>query len=132
MWQMIARRICVGLILMWVVSLLIFALTQVLPGDAAEIRLGQQATKESLAALREQLGLDKPWYMQYFSWIGNLLTGNLGVSNAGGATIESLIGNRIGNTLFMTAKSTVSVPAFVHAAMYPVAYSTAYYWEQWV
>ena len=52
MWQMIARRIGVGLILMWVVSLLIFALTQVLPGDAAEIRLGQQATKESLAALR--------------------------------------------------------------------------------
>ena len=124
MWQMIARRIGVGLVLMWVVSLLIFALTQVLPGDAAEIRLGQQATKESLAALREQLGLDRPWYMQYFSWIGNLLTGNLGISNAGGATIESLIGNRIGNTLFMTAIVTaVSVPLSVIlgliAAMYP-------------
>ena len=82
MWQMIARRICVGLVLMWVVSLLIFALTQVLPGDAAEIRLGQQATKESLAALREQLGLDKPWYMQYFSWIGNLTYWKSWISNA--------------------------------------------------
>ena len=71
MWRMIARRVGVGLILLWVVSILIFALTQVLPGDAAEIRLGQQATKESLAALREQLGLDSPWYIQYFSRIHN-------------------------------------------------------------
>ena len=122
--QLILRRIGIGLILLWVVSVLIFALTQVLPGDAAQIRLGQQATKESLAALREKLGLDQPAYIQYFSWIGNLLTGNLGISNAGGATIESLIGNRIGNTLFMTAIVTcISIPLSVSlgllAAMYP-------------
>ena len=103
---------------------MIFALTQVLPGDAAQIRLGQQATEESLAALREKLGLDQPAYIQYFSWIGNLITGNLGVSNAGGATIESLIANRIGNTLFMTAIVTcISIPLSVGlgllAAMYP-------------
>ena len=100
--QMIIRRIGIGIILLWVVSVLIFALTQVLPGDAAQIRLGQQATPETLAALRKELGLDKPWYMQYISWMGNLFTGNLGISAAGGATIESLIGNRIGNTVFMT------------------------------
>jgi len=122
--QLILRRIGIGLILLWVVSVLIFALTQVLPGDAAQIRLGQQATKESLAALREKLGLDQPAYIQYFSWIGNLITGNLGVSNAGGATIESLIANRIGNTLFMTAIVTcISIPLSVGlgllAAMYP-------------
>lgn len=124
MWKLILRRVGIGLILLWVVSVLIFALTQVLPGDAAQIRLGQQATKESLAALREKLGLDQPAYIQYFSWIGNLLTGNLGISNAGGATIESLIGNRIGNTLFMTAIVTcISIPLSVSlgllAAMYP-------------
>jgi peptide/nickel transport system permease protein len=122
--QLILRRIGIGLILLWVVSVLIFALTQVLPGDAAQIRLGQQATEESLAALREKLGLDQPAYIQYFSWIGNLITGNLGVSNAGGATIESLIANRIGNTLFMTAIVTsISIPLSVGlgllAAMYP-------------
>ena len=124
MWKLILRRVGIGLILLWVVSVLIFALTQVLPGDAAQIRLGQQATKESLAALREKLGLDQPAYIQYFSWIVNLLTGNLGISNAGGATIESLIGNRIGNTLFMTAIVTcISIPLSVSlgllAAMYP-------------
>ena len=124
MWNMVLRRIGVGIILLWVVSVLIFALTQVLPGDAAQIRLGQQATAESLAALRKELGLDKAWYVQYFSWIGNLFTGDLGISNAGGATIGSLINNRIGNTVFMTVVVTViSVPLSVLlgllAAMYP-------------
>ncbi len=124
MWQMVLRRIGIGLVLIWVVSVLIFALTQVLPGDAAQIRLGQQATEENLAALRAQMGLDKPWYIQYVTWIGNLLSGDLGISNAGGATIGSLIGNRIGNTVFMTAVVTmISVPLSVAlgllAAMYP-------------
>ena len=75
-------------------------------------------------AAPQKTGLDQPAYIQYFSWIGNLLTGNLGISNAGGATIESLIGNRIGNTLFMTAIVTcISIPLSVSlgllAAMYP-------------
>ena len=122
--QMVIRRIGIGIILLWVVSLLIFALTQVLPGDAAQIRLGQQATPESLAALRKELGLDVPWYVQYFRWMGNLFTGNLGISAAGGATIESLIGNRIGNTVFMTViVALISIPLSVFlgliAAMYP-------------
>ncbi|MEM8685791.1 MAG: ABC transporter permease [Pseudomonadota bacterium] len=122
--QMVIRRIGIGIILLWVVSVLIFALTQVLPGDAAQIRLGQQATPETLAALRKELGLDKPWYMQYLAWMGNLFTGNLGISAAGGATIESLIGNRIGNTVFMTAiVALISIPLSVLlgllAAMFP-------------
>lgn len=122
--QMILRRIGIGVVLIWVVSALIFALTQILPGDAAEIRLGQQTTVETLAALRKQLGLDQPWYFQYFTWVGGLLTGDLGISNAGGATIQSLIGNRIGNTVFMTGIVTlIAVPLSVFlglmAAMYP-------------
>ncbi|MFK7945152.1 MAG: ABC transporter permease [Paracoccaceae bacterium] len=124
MWQMVLRRIGIGVVLIWVVSVLIFALTQVLPGDAAQIRLGQDQTPESLAALRAQLGLDKPWYVQYFGWIGNLLTGSLGTSAAGGASIESLIAARIGNTVFMTGIVTaIAVPLSVVlgllAAMYP-------------
>ncbi len=114
MMQMILRRIGIGVVLIWVVSVMIFALTQVLPGDAAAIRLGQDATPETLAALRRELGLDKPWYMQYLDWIGNLLTFNLGISAAGGATIESLIANRIGNTAFMAGIVTViAVPLSV-------------------
>lgn len=124
MWQMVLRRIGIGIVLIWVVSVLIFALTQVLPGDAAQIRLGQQATPESLAALRKEMGLDRPAIVQYLDWISRLATGDLGISAAGGATIESLIGNRINNTLFMAVVvSVISIPISVvlglFAAMYP-------------
>jgi len=114
MTQMILRRIGIGVVLIWVVSVMIFILTQVLPGDAAQIRLGQNVTPETLAALRKELGLDRPLYVQYFGWIGGLLTLDLGVSAAGGATIESLIANRIGNTLFMTSiVAAISIPLSV-------------------
>ena len=124
MWQMTLRRIAIGFLLIWVVSVLIFLITQILPGDAAEIRLGQEATPESLAALRKEMGLDRPAYVQYGVWLGRLLNGDLGVSVAGGATIASLIENRIGNTLFMAGVvSAISVPLSVLigllAAMYP-------------
>ena len=124
MWQLAFRRIAIGFLLVWVVSLLIFAITQLLPGDAAEIRLGQDATPESLAALRKEMGLDQPAYVQYTLWLTRLLSGDLGISVAGGATIASLIEDRIGNTLFMAAiVSVIAIPISVLigllAAMYP-------------
>ena len=124
MGQLVLKRIGLGLILVWVVSVFIFTITQVLPGDAAQIRLGQDATPDSLAALRKELGLDIPLWQQYTSWIGRLFTGNLGISTAGGATIESLIASRIGNTVFMTTVvAAISIPLSVFlgliAAMFP-------------
>lgn len=124
MWQLTFRRIAIGFLLVWVVSVLIFAITQILPGDAAEIRLGQDATPESVAALRREMGLDRPAYVQYLVWVERLLSGNLGVSVAGGATIASLIENRIGNTLFMAGMvSAIAIPISVTigllAAMFP-------------
>jgi len=121
---MVLKRIALGFVLVWVVSLVIFAMTQILPGDAAELRLGQDATPETVAALRHELGLDQPAIVQYGLWLGRLLTGDLGVSVAGGATISSLIGYRIGNTLFMAAVVTViavplSVTIGLLAAMHP-------------
>ncbi len=124
MWLMITRRIAIGFLLIWVVSVLIFAFTQILPGDAAEIRLGQEATAETLAALRKEMGLDQPATTQYFIWLRRLATGDLGVSLAGGATIASLVENRIGNTFFMAGiVAAISVPLSLiiglWAAMYP-------------
>ena len=124
MWRLLLQRIGIGIVLIWVVSMLIFAITQILPGDAAQIRLGQTATEETVAALRKELGLDKHPIAQYFLWVGKLFTGDLGISAAGGATIASLIGNRIGNTIFMTGIVTlIAVPLSVAlglwAAMHP-------------
>ncbi|MGI9407802.1 MAG: ABC transporter permease [Hyphomicrobiaceae bacterium] len=122
--QMVLRRIGIGLILIWVVSILIFIITQALPGDAAQIRLGQQATPDSLAALRKEMGLDKSYATQYVEWINRLRSGDLGISTAGGATIKSLIDNRIWNTVFMAGiVAAISIPLSVFlgliAAMFP-------------
>jgi peptide/nickel transport system permease protein len=111
MWRMALQRIAIGILLLGVVSVVIFAMTQVLPGDAAEMRLGQDATPETLAALRRELGLDRPAIVQYGLWLHRLVTGDMGVSVSGGATIASLIEHRIGNTLFMTSVvAAIAVP----------------------
>nr|MBA3448586.1 ABC transporter permease [Pseudaminobacter sp.] len=121
---MIVRRIGIGIVTLWVVSVLVFAGTEILPGDVAQIILGQNATADTLAALRFELGLDKPAYVRYFDWLGDMVTGDLGISKAGGATIESLIGNRLLNTVVLAGiVAAISVPLSVSvgllAAMYP-------------
>lgn len=111
MTQMVLQRILIGIGTLIVVSIIVFLATSILPGDVAQIILGQSATPESLAALRKELGMDQPGYIQYFLWLGNMATGDLGISKAGGATIESLISSRIGNTMMMAGLvALISIP----------------------
>jgi peptide/nickel transport system permease protein len=124
MQRMVIQRILIGFVTLWVVSVLVFIMTSLLPGDVAQIVLGQSATPESLAAYRAERGLDQPLIFQYFGWLGNMLTGDLGVSKAGGATISSLISGRLYNTMAMAGiVAVISVPLSVGlglmAAMYP-------------
>ena len=101
MTQMVLRRIWIGIATLFVVSVIVFIMTSILPGDVAQIVLGQSATPETLAALRKELGLDQPGYVRYFLWLGDMFTGDLGTSKAGGAAISDLIGGRLGNTMMM-------------------------------
>ncbi|MGI9303621.1 MAG: ABC transporter permease [Gammaproteobacteria bacterium] len=128
--QAIARRTVVGIATLFVVSILIFIGTSVLPGDVANIILGQMATPESLAALRTTLGLDQPAYARYFFWLGNLLTGDLGISKAGsgagtlGTPISVMIAPRLGNTFQLASVvAAIAIPLSLSlgllAAMYP-------------
>ena len=124
MQRMVIHRILLGIVTLLVVSILVFIMTAALPGDVAQIVLGQAATPESLAAYRAERGLDQPLVFQYFNWLGSMLTGDLGISKAGGATISSLIGGRLYNTMFLAAVvAIISVPLSVMlgllAAMYP-------------
>jgi peptide/nickel transport system permease protein len=124
MTRMVIQRIGIGFATLIVVSIIVFVATGILPGDVAQIILGQAATPETLAALRAELGLDQPGYVRYFLWLGNMMTGDLGISKAGGATISSLIGGRIGNTMMMAGLvAIISIPISVSlglfAAMHP-------------
>jgi peptide/nickel transport system permease protein len=121
---MVLQRIGIGLMTLLVVSVLVFAGTEILPGDVAEIVLGQSATPENLAKLRAELGLDKPAVVRYFEWLGDMITFDLGVSKAGGAGIGDLIGGRLYNTFFLGGiVAAIAVPLSIFlgllAAMYP-------------
>ncbi|MGI9303138.1 MAG: ABC transporter permease [Gammaproteobacteria bacterium] len=126
----ILRRTAIGVATLFVVSILIFLGTSVLPGDVANIILGQMATPESLAALRAKLGLDQPAYARYFFWLGNLMTGDLGISKAGsgagtiGTPISVMIAPRLWNTFQLAGVvALIAIPLSLSlgllAAMYP-------------
>lgn len=121
---MVLQRIGICVITLLVVSILVFAGTEILPGDVAQIILGQSATPETLAALRAELGLDKSAVVRYFDWLGDMITFDLGISKAGGTGIGELIGDRLANTLFLGGMvAVIAVPLSIFlgllAAMYP-------------
>ncbi|NKE08189.1 ABC transporter permease subunit [Mesobacillus selenatarsenatis] len=72
-------------------SLIVFFMIRAIPGDPAQVILGQLATKEAIADLTRELGLDQPWYIQYFTYLGGLLTGDLGESLRTKSAISSEI-----------------------------------------
>ena len=78
--KLIAQRFTLGILLLVAASVLIFGLTEALPGDAAQAVLGQAATPESLANLREEMGLNSPATTRYFEWFGCILQVDMGVS----------------------------------------------------
>jgi len=95
----LARRLALGLATLVVVSIVIFIVTHVLPSDPARAILGHFAEPVQLQAVTHELGLNKPVVSQYFSWIGNVLQGNFGVSFATKAPVLGLIGPRLENSL---------------------------------
>lgn len=76
-------------------SVVVFAVLEILPGNAAEVRLGPTATPEQVAALSAQLGLDRPAFTRYIEWVGGYLRGDLGVSVAYDTPVWSLIAERL-------------------------------------
>ena len=112
--QLILKRVALGILTLLLVSALIFAGTQLLPGDVASAILGQNATPESLAALRQDLGLDLPAWQRYVSWLHGFVTGDLGMSLANRQPVADLLWPRFGNTMALAAYAAiVSVPIAV-------------------
>jgi len=107
----IVRRLLLGVVTLFVVSVIIFAATQALPGDAARSILGRGATPEALENLRLELGLNEPAVQQYLYWIGDFLTGDLGTSLAANIPVAELLGDRILYSAFlMLVAALISVP----------------------
>jgi peptide/nickel transport system permease protein len=110
----VARRLLLGIVVLVMVSIVVFAATQALPGDPAQAILGRSATPASLAALRRQLHLDQPVLEQYWSWLSGLLRGNLGRSLAAQEPATTLLGPKLVNSAVLVAvAAVVSIPLSV-------------------
>lgn len=112
--SLVAARVAISIPILFVVSILIFAATEVLPGDVASAVLGQSATPSALAALRAEFNLDQPAYLRYIDWLSGVLSGDLGTSFTSRRDITETISLRLGNTLVLAAATAiVTVPAAV-------------------
>jgi peptide/nickel transport system permease protein len=104
---LVIRRILMGLVTMFVISLLIFGGVEALPGDLATAILGQEATPETVAAFRKELKLDLPPHVRYIAWLGDFMKGDLGTSLANKRPVAELISWRFANTIFLAASAAV-------------------------
>ena len=99
--DMVIKRSLIGILTLVLVSILVFAATQILPGNAASAVLQNTATPARLAALEKQLGLNRPAVEQYWTWLTGVLHGNFGTSLANGQPVGTLVGGRIVNSLIL-------------------------------
>lgn len=88
------KRLAIGLVTLAVASMVVFAVMELLPGDPARLMLGMNATPESVAALRTQMGLDDPILIRYLNWVGGMLVGDFGRSFTYSAPVINLIAER--------------------------------------
>ncbi|TJW51102.1 MAG: ABC transporter permease [Mesorhizobium sp.] len=107
----VLQRLGLGLITLFVVSLIIFSAIEFLPGDFAKSILGQSATPETVAAFQREIGLDRPATVRYMEWIGGVIHGDFGLSFASRAglrrSVAELIAPRLLNTLFLAGVTAV-------------------------
>jgi peptide/nickel transport system permease protein len=119
--RLIAERILLSLLTLLLVSMFIFLMLEILPGDVASRILGRDATPESLAVLRAQLHLNAPAILRYGRWLGHLLTGDFGTSLVSNRPIADVLGQRIFNTVLLSLYAfaiylpVTMVPAMIQA-----------------
>ena len=132
----IIQRLGLGLLTLFVVTVIIFSSIEFLPGDFGEAVLGQAALPETVEAFRRELGLDRPPVERYFMWAGNVLTGDLGNSfsgrNASGvdrsSDVWNLIQPRLANTLFLASMAAlVAVPLSLALGITAALYRNSIY-----
>lgn len=105
--SVVLRRLVASVVVLFVVSIVVFGLLHLAPGDPATVLAGADASPENVDAIRAELGLDRPPVQQYVEWVSGMVTGDLGMSYTVQRPVSELIGQRIGSTLQLTVAATV-------------------------
>ncbi len=112
--KLVGKRLGLGLLILLIISVIIFFMVELLPGDIAQAVLGQGATEENLKALRTKMGLDQPAIVRYLAWLGDAVTFDFGRSIVTDERVVTIIGERFANTLFLAAYAAViAVPVSI-------------------
>lgn len=124
--RLVALRLCFGLLTMWAASVMIFAGTELLPGDLATAILQNSATAENLAAMRAKLGLNRPPLVRYGEWLGHAAHGNLGVSLANDRDVVEELAPRLRNTFFLAGfAAIIAVPLAIALGVLAAIYQAS-------
>lgn len=107
MGKYILKRLGYGLITLAAISVIIFSVIHLLPGDPIQIMFGKNPVPELIEIARKYYGLDKPIYVQYFSWLSKVVRGNLGYSIVNNLPVLELVVPRIGRTIMLTMSGIV-------------------------
>ncbi|MEH7438106.1 ABC transporter permease [Neobacillus drentensis] len=118
----VIRRLLQTVVVLFIVTLIVFSILQVLPGDPARTLLGPEASPEQVEQVREELGLDRPLPVQYITWVEQALHGDLGKSIAFREDVTKIIGEHLPKTIYISILSMVmaifiGVPAGIIAAI---------------
>lgn len=118
----ILKRMLMIVYTLFIVSLIVFAITQILPADAAVMMLGENATDSALNALRQSMGLNAPIWAQYGHWLGGLLQGDFGTSLRTGQPVGPVMFEALGRSLLLAALSiglmlVLAIPLGIIAAI---------------
>ncbi|SFB17012.1 peptide/nickel transport system permease protein [Rhizobium sp. NFR07] len=121
------RRLLAVFLVLAIVTFAVFAITTMLPGNAAIMILGEYATPDAVAALERQLHLDQPWYTQYLSWVGGILHGDFGTSLRLSLPVTEVVGEAFANSamLALTALVVVTITAIPLGALAAIKRGTA-------
>lgn len=117
----VTKRLSIGLVTLLLASVVVFAVLEILPGDPARIMLGMNASPETVATLRQEMGLDQPAPLRYLDWLGGLVTGDLGRSYTYSTPVIELVRERLAVSLPLALISlflstAVAIPVGVFAA----------------
>jgi len=125
---LVTNRLGLGVITLFVISLLIFIGVEMLPGDLAEAVLGQGATPETVKAFRTELKLDLPPHERYVSWLGDFIRGDFGNSLANQRPVADLIGWRFVNSLFLAGTTALfAIPVAVILGILSALYRNSFF-----
>lgn len=101
------KRLIFGIMILFGVSVIIFSIVRLVPGDPARIVAGEFATEQSVKTIRASLGLNQPLWVQYLDWVGSILSGDFGESLISGESVNELLKQRYARTMLLTATALV-------------------------